>query len=215
MSYLALDDRFPDNPKIIGLSDRAFRLHVVALCYCAAHLTDGFVPVSAKLWGELGSNRRQTCPLVSAGLWAEVEGGYMIHDYLEWNASAAQIKDKRRRDRERKRNASYQGSARNPNGTPKEFRADSSGSAPREISKEISLSRAPASAQARRAREQGKPSDYERALNMTRNGGHAYDDLAYHDELDRLELTPQERTNLEQLRDELNEPTPDPEDELF
>ena len=41
MTWLRIDDAMVDHPKIIGLSDGAFRLHITALCYCARHLTDG------------------------------------------------------------------------------------------------------------------------------------------------------------------------------
>lgn len=223
MTFLALDNTFPGNPKIAGLSDRAFRLHVIALCHCSAKLTDGFVEDTPKVWAQMGGLRsnirsrlRITNELCSAKLWEEVDGGFRIHDYLDWNASAAQVKEKRRKDRERKLAKAYGGSTRNPHGTTNEFHADSAGTSPhltsREPSKEGSLSRE----LAKSARARGtKVTDYDRALNMTRHGGHTYDDLAFHDELDRLDLTPNERTTLEQLRDELNEPTPDPEDDLF
>jgi len=131
--YLALDDRFPSNPKVAGLSDRAFRLHVVALCHCATQLTDGLVRDSAKLWANIGGNIRSytriTSELCLAGLWVKVDGGFRIHDYLDWNASAAQIKEKRRKDRARKRGKAFDSSDRNPDGNKDAFRADSTGSA--------------------------------------------------------------------------------------
>jgi hypothetical protein len=131
--YLALDDRFPSNPKVAGLSDRAFRLHVVALCHCATQLTDGLVRDSAKLWANIGGNIRSytriTSELCLAGLWVKVDGGFRIHDYLDWNASAAQIKEKRRKDRARKRGKVFDDSERNPDGNNAPFRVDSTGTA--------------------------------------------------------------------------------------
>jgi len=201
MPYLALDDNFPDNPKVAGLSDRAFRLHVVALCYCSAQLTDGLVRNKAKLWANIGGNIRSfsrlTDELCLAGLWDIVDGGYVIHDYLEWNASAAQIKEKRRKDRLRKRAAGFADSARNPHGTQNEFHADSAGSAPRETPKGVSLSRE--LAKSARAREP-KTSDYTRAENMTRNGGWQYEPVDFLAELDKFALDPGQRHDLEQLR---------------
>ncbi len=41
MPWLKIDDGFAEHRKIVGLNDRAFRLHVVALVYCARNLTDG------------------------------------------------------------------------------------------------------------------------------------------------------------------------------
>lgn len=43
MSWVRLDDGFADHPKIAALDDRAFRIHIWALCYSARHLTDGFL----------------------------------------------------------------------------------------------------------------------------------------------------------------------------
>ncbi len=45
MPFLNLDDNFADHPKIDGLSDGAFRLHVSGMLYAAKHMTDGKVPV--------------------------------------------------------------------------------------------------------------------------------------------------------------------------
>jgi len=39
--WLKVDDRFYVEPAIIALSDGAFRLHVIALSWCADHLSDG------------------------------------------------------------------------------------------------------------------------------------------------------------------------------
>jgi hypothetical protein len=36
-----LDDASIDHPKILGLSDKAFRLWVCSIVYCSRHLTDG------------------------------------------------------------------------------------------------------------------------------------------------------------------------------
>lgn len=161
MPYLALDDRFPFNPKVAGISDRAFRLHVVALCHCAAQLTDGLVRDNAKLWANIGGNIRSytriTSELCSAGLWAKVDGGFLIHDYLDWNANAAQIKEKRRKDRARKRAKAFDDSARSPSGNSERFHADSSGSASREVLRTSLNAPAPAHAGGAGAEKKSPP----------------------------------------------------------
>jgi hypothetical protein len=43
MTWVRLDDQFPDHPKVVNLSDRAFRLHVWGICYSARFLTDGLI----------------------------------------------------------------------------------------------------------------------------------------------------------------------------
>jgi hypothetical protein len=40
--------------------------------------------------------------LVDAGLWKPMKGGWVIHDYLKYNPSAAELAEKRRREAERK-----------------------------------------------------------------------------------------------------------------
>jgi hypothetical protein len=156
MPYLALDDNFAHSPKVTRLTDRAFRLHVVALCHCSQHLTDGFISESAQIWAEIGTTKKINAQLVKSGLWEIVEGGWQIHDYLDWNASAAQIKEKRRRDRQRKRSKSLNDSEWNPDRNGDTFHADSAGSAPRERPKGRSLSGEPAkSVRLRRAKPEG------------------------------------------------------------
>lgn len=67
-----IDDRACGHPKIIGLSDAAFRLWVGAGCWCARYSPDGYVPQSvakALIRGGL----RNAEQLERAGLW-EREG---------------------------------------------------------------------------------------------------------------------------------------------
>jgi len=87
--WLRLDAGFPEHPKVIGLTDAAFRLHVEALCYARRNLTDGQVP---KGWPphRLG---RSVPALVDAHLWVpDVTGdGWVIHGYLDWQTSRADV----------------------------------------------------------------------------------------------------------------------------
>lgn len=100
VSWARLDDGFPDHPKIEGLSDRAFRAHVTAICYCAANLTDGFVSETAAKRCRI---RPQTADkLIAAGLWKRTVNGWQINDYLDYNASRESIMVERERTRNRK-----------------------------------------------------------------------------------------------------------------
>lgn len=84
--WTRLDDNFPDHPKVVGLSDRAFRVHVTGLCYASRHLTDGFVPrAAAKSWG------RAVAELVEARLWVAEDNGYRIHAFLEYNPAREKV----------------------------------------------------------------------------------------------------------------------------
>jgi hypothetical protein len=96
--WLRLDDGFGEHPKIVDLSDKAFRVHVLALLYCARNLTDGRLP--ARYPVDVSTGRE----LVRRGLWAPTEGGgWVIHDWSEWNPSAEAIRQRLKNDRERKR----------------------------------------------------------------------------------------------------------------
>lgn len=97
MAYASFDDCFADHPKIAGLSDQAFRLHVAGILYCARHLTDGLlagdeVPRLVRRFKKTALD-----DLVDRGLWRPAVGGaaYVIHDYLDWNLSREQVLERR------------------------------------------------------------------------------------------------------------------------
>ena len=86
MTWVRLDDQFGEHPKIVGLSDRAFRAHVTGLLYCGRYLTDGRLPRGVL------PPARALAELVAAGLWtANGTGEYSIHDYLEYQPTREQV----------------------------------------------------------------------------------------------------------------------------
>ena len=100
MTWAKLDDSFPEHPKVVELSDRAFRIHVTALCYCARNLTDGHVPAPTVRAFTLGKKAPIT-ELVKAGVWNENgRGAYIIHDYLDYNPSREHVEAERARKQE-------------------------------------------------------------------------------------------------------------------
>jgi hypothetical protein len=102
VTWVKLDDGFPRNRKVINLTDKAFRLHVSSLCHCAAHLTDGALTdrdvrqVAALI--DMSRPARYVAELRDAGLWLSIEGGYEIHDYLEFNPTREQVLAQRERN---------------------------------------------------------------------------------------------------------------------
>lgn len=84
MGWVKLADDFARHPKVVGLSDAAFRAYVEALCYAAEYETDGDVPDAVAANGPVRSE------LLDVGLWEHRESGISIHDYLVYNASHAQ-----------------------------------------------------------------------------------------------------------------------------
>jgi hypothetical protein len=110
---LYLDDRLPTHPKIIragellgtGGASRALHLYLLGLSYARANLTDGFLPSGFVLSCGVVSNSSLCAKALSArgiGLWRKVHGGYVIHDYHDFNPKAVTVKEKREKDRRRK-----------------------------------------------------------------------------------------------------------------
>jgi hypothetical protein len=120
MTWVKIDDQFPNHPKLLAAGPLAMLLNICALCYAGQYLTDGFIPhaavaklvnlngISEATGGVPGMFECMDEPdayvlaarLVAVNLWEEVPGGYQIHDYLEYNPSRAEVKAKQNEWRE-------------------------------------------------------------------------------------------------------------------
>lgn len=89
-TYIRLHDGMPDHPKVESLSDRAFRLLVETWCWCSRHLTDGRVP--AAIWAKRGTPKARR-ELLAAGLVQDCGDHFVMHDYLEHQRSAEQVRE--------------------------------------------------------------------------------------------------------------------------
>lgn len=117
--WVKIDDRFYQHPKIVSVGPLGMALQVAALCYCNQYLTDGFIPWAAAKglisWEYLappddngrrlimtvdvgcGMHGEQVCSeriidlLLSAEIWIEVDGGYLIHDYGDFQKSKEEV----------------------------------------------------------------------------------------------------------------------------
>ena len=105
MPWSKLDDSFYDHEKVVAAGTLGAGLFALALSYTARKLTDGFVPrgMIPRLVADVDDPIALADRLVEAGLFEKVEGGYQIHDYLDYNPSAAEIKQKREASRRRQR----------------------------------------------------------------------------------------------------------------
>lgn len=98
MTWLRIDDGKEIHPKVASLSDSAHRLWSMAAGWCSRYRTNGFVPET--MLAAAASNRyskrilvRLANELVEAkagglykvGLWEPVEGGWVFHDWHEYN----------------------------------------------------------------------------------------------------------------------------------
>lgn len=139
MSWIKLDDGFLDHPKFLRAGPLAGYLHIAALAWCNRNLTDGVIPrvqparlvawhtandclnvdvvgrvadyEEAVSWGVLVSR------LLETGLWVErPDGDYEVHDYLEWQTSAEDIRAKRDGLSDKRRRAGKKGADSRWNG---------------------------------------------------------------------------------------------------
>lgn len=103
MSWVKLDDGFWNHPKVLTLSDGAFRLYVRSLSYAGRYLTDGELrPSVVRL---LGAKTRHIAELVGENLWEDGQSGYVIHDFLEYNPSRDEVDAERDKTAEQRRRA--------------------------------------------------------------------------------------------------------------
>lgn len=102
MPWVKLDDRFPSHRKVALLSDRAFRLHVSAICWCAENLTDGRIAErELALVAHVRNPKATAKQLEEAGVWDRTDGGWAIHDYLDYNPSREQVQAERKKNADR------------------------------------------------------------------------------------------------------------------
>jgi hypothetical protein len=110
MAWLKLDDNAPQHKKVLRVPPAARWLWICGLAYCQRLRTDGHIPAEALATFAVDKPKPLADALVAANLWHEDDGGYRVHDFLEWNDSAddresktAEKGDRQRRWREKKR----------------------------------------------------------------------------------------------------------------
>jgi hypothetical protein len=112
VAWVRIDDKFSEHPKVAKVGPLGVAMQMAALCYANRNLTDGFIPKSevpllVNFDGIALSSSQAASPdcdepvavtwqyvvgvLVKAGLWEEAEGGYMIHDYLDYQPSRESV----------------------------------------------------------------------------------------------------------------------------
>lgn len=96
MPWVRLDDRFPSHRKVALLSDRAFRLHVSAMCWASENLTEGkILETELRVIAHVRGAKTAAKELEDRQLWDRVDGGWMIHDFLEYNPDRAKVQAER------------------------------------------------------------------------------------------------------------------------
>ena len=94
MTWVKLDDQILTHPKILRAGRDARDLFIAGLCYCAAQLTDGVIPLGAlRLLGSMADIDHPGASadrLIEVGLWTKTADSYIVHDYLNYQPSRAQ-----------------------------------------------------------------------------------------------------------------------------
>lgn len=86
MSWVRLDDGFAEHPKLLDVGALAGWLWVCGLAYCNRQKArDGFIPEAKMphLYPVPGASKLAQ-KLIDARLWEKVKGGYMVHDYHDY-----------------------------------------------------------------------------------------------------------------------------------
>ena len=125
MAWVKFDDHFDQHPKLAAVGPLGLALWTVGIAYCNRNLTDGFIPwsvartllsweylappdedgrrrvhrisVSCGMVGDDVHSDDVIALLVYAGLWDEVEDGYVVHDYEQYQPSRASVEESRAR----------------------------------------------------------------------------------------------------------------------
>lgn len=97
MTWVKLDDSFFLHPKAVAAGKDGRELFLASLCYCAGQLTDGFVAQAALpiVVAQAGVKISVARVLERVRLWDEGIGGFWVHDYLDYNPSAAEVREAR------------------------------------------------------------------------------------------------------------------------
>ena len=93
MSWVRIDDEFPDHRKIAGLTNDAFCLHVTAMCWVAKQQIDGKLPsvVLRRLAWRCQDPAMAAAELETAGVWDKTPEGWEIHDFLTYNPTIGPV----------------------------------------------------------------------------------------------------------------------------
>jgi uncharacterized phage protein (TIGR02220 family) len=99
MTYATLDVNLGHHPKTAMAGPLAFAFHVAGILYAKLHVTNGAIPIQGlgSLLAGIGQAKGKILAdvLVRVRYWEAIDGGYRIHDWLDWNDSAEVVKERR------------------------------------------------------------------------------------------------------------------------
>lgn len=106
MGWARMDDGYMDHPKIMDAGPWAELLDRRAIEHCAKYETDGLVSKSGlrRISRDIPKVPQRVLSLIECGRWSLNEtGGWLVHDFLEFNPSKEEKQTQREQGRERQR----------------------------------------------------------------------------------------------------------------
>jgi len=104
VTWFKVDDKSAFHAKVVRAGNEAWGAVCRAGAWSSEQGTDGFIPdeIASMIARVFVWNRAESCGGNGRkGLVERVEGGWQLHDFLDWNPSAAQIDAKREATRKR------------------------------------------------------------------------------------------------------------------
>lgn len=99
MGWVRIDDAFYDHPAHAGLDLAAWGLWTWSLAWSNRNLTDGRIPKAAAR--RMDPDGIASGALIAAGRWVEDDDAFVVHDFLEFQPSAEQVRKRREKERDR------------------------------------------------------------------------------------------------------------------
>lgn len=109
--WARLDDELIDHPKILAAGSKlgrdgpciALGFFALGLMWSNKHLSDGHLPMTVvKSFRHVANPTGVADALCAVELWQRENGGYVIRHFNRFNPSAASVRAKREKDRQRK-----------------------------------------------------------------------------------------------------------------
>ena len=88
MSWFCLDDKSAFHAKVVAVGNAAWGSLVRMGAWSMDHLSDGVVPMAVV---RLLATPKELAALLSVGFLSELKDGYLIHDFLDYNPSRAEV----------------------------------------------------------------------------------------------------------------------------
>lgn len=92
MAWVKVESSVSRNRKFQQAGPAASWLWICGLSYCQEGLTDGFIPFESVAFLGVKTPKPLVTRLVRAGLWDVCEGGWRVHDYLDHNRTATEVR---------------------------------------------------------------------------------------------------------------------------